>query len=344
MISIDGSYGEGGGQILRTAVSLSILTNIPVSITNIRENRSNPGIKPQHYTALSLLKQLSNATTEGLEIGSSHLSFKPGTFVSGRYQFDVGTAGSLPLICQTVLPLALHIAEPLEVSLRGGTDVKWSPSWDYFTQVFLPLVQQCGLQVDTTLVRRGYYPKGGGDILLRIDPCHKLQGILYDKPAEYHIVNGKVHLGMLPDHVGKRMAHQAIKGLLKEDLQADISIDSQDTLSPGTGLTLWSRSDNGIVGCCVFGEMGVSAETVAQQAVSELINDISVGSSLDEHLFDQILMYLVLAKGQSVVLVRSLSSHARTTMCLLEKFYPEKTLFSMEQQNDLVHLKIQGIG
>ena len=240
MISIDGSYGEGGGQILRTAVTLSVLTKTPISINNIRANRSNPGIKPQHFTALSIMKKLSNATTEGLEIGSSSLSFSPGAFIEGRYHFDVGTAGSLPLICQTIFPLALNISKPLEISLKGGTDVKWSPSWDYLNFIFLHVLQQCGIHIEAKLIKRGYYPKGGGEVFLKINPCKELQGIIFDKKTVYETVNGRVHFGNLPEHVGKRIRHQVIKLLMKEKLSADISIDSQSTLSSGVGITLWS--------------------------------------------------------------------------------------------------------
>jgi len=344
MISIDGSYGEGGGQILRTVVALSILSKLPVHISNIRANRPNTGIKPQHYTAISLLKELSNATTEGLEIGSSSLSFTPGTMKSGRFHFDVGTAGSIPLISQTVIPLALHIKEPLEIFLRGGTDVKWAPSWDYLTYVFLPLLNQCGIRVDCLLLKRGYYPKGGGEASFKIYPCKDLRGFIFDAPAIFGKVEGIIHLGTLPDHIGKRMKHQIIKDLLKENIQTEISIDIQQTLSSGTGITLWTRADKKIIGCCKLGEKGVSAEKVAQSAVSDLLRDISKGACLDEHLFDQIVMYLVLAKGRSVCLVRSLSSHARTTMWVLEQFFPGKKLFYIENSHGLVRVEIQGVG
>ena len=344
MLTIDGSHGEGGGQILRTAISLSVVTHTPVTITNIRANRPKPGLKPQHYTALLLMKQLSQAKTEGLEIGSSTLSFSPGMIKSGRYQFDVGTAGSITLVFQTCLPSALQISSPLEIQLTGGTDVRWSPSWDYLIFVFLPFLRQCGLHVDATLVRRGYYPKGGGRAVLRIHPCEKIQGILFDQPPVYKTIGGRVHVGALPDHVGVRMKHHVVKSLLKQGFHADISLDAQTTLSPGAGVSLWAVADTGRLGCCVLGEKGVPAETVASTAVQTILDDIVVGATLDEHLFDQILLYLVLAKGKSVCYVRSVSSHAQTTMWLLQQFFPGKHLFSIDESAGLTQVVIQGVG
>lgn len=344
MITIDGSYGEGGGQILRTTVCLSIISQTPVKIINIRANRPNPGIKPQHYTALSLLKQLCQARTEGLEIGSTTFSFHPEEIKSGRYTVDVGTAGSITLICQSILPCVLRISDPLEVIVRGGTDVHWSPSWDYLCSVFLATLQRCGIEVDATLNQRGYYPKGGGEVFLRCSPCERLQNICFDTPASYDYVKGIVHIGNLPLHVSTRMKHQAVKSLLTHNLQSDISVDIGSTLSSGAGITLWSQTVKGIIGRCELGEKGVPAETVASNAVTKLMEDINFKATVDEHLLDQLLFYLVLAKGRSDCLVRSISSHADTTMWLLRQFYPAEHLFSIEKYNDLYRVIVNGIG
>ncbi|MDG6229211.1 MAG: RNA 3'-terminal phosphate cyclase [Candidatus Thermoplasmatota archaeon] len=344
MITIDGSYGEGGGQILRTAVCLSVITQTPVKIINIRANRPNPGIKPQHYTALLLLKQLSQARTEGLEIGSTTLSFYPQDIKSGRYTVDVGTAGSITLICQSILPCVLRISDPLEVIVRGGTDVHWSPSWDYLCSVFLSALQRCGVEVDATLNQRGYYPKGGGEVFLRFSPCKGFQNICFDTPASYDHVKGIVHIGNLPSHVSTRMKHQAVRSLLTNNLQSDISVDMRSTLSSGAGITLWSQNRRGVIGCCELGEKGVPAETVAVKAVARLMEDISCKATVDEHLFDQLLFYLALAKGRSICLVRSISSHAETTMWLLQLFFPSDHLFSIEKYDEFFRVVVEGIG
>ena len=344
MITIDGSHGEGGGQILRTAVCLSVITQTPVKIINIRANRPNPGIKLQHYTALLLLKRLCQARTEGLEIGSTTFSFYPREIKSGRYTVDVGTAGSITLICQSILPCVLRISEPIEVIVRGGTDVRWSPSWDYLCSVFLSALQRCGVNVDATLIQRGYYPKGGGEIFLRFSPCEGFQNICFDTPASYEHVKGIVHIGNLPLHVSTRMRHQAVRSLLTKNLQSEISVDMRSTLSSGAGITLWSQKGGGVIGCCELGEKGVSAETVALNAVARLIKDIRCKATVDEHLLDQLLFYLVLAKGRSYCLVRSISSHAETTMWLLGQFFPAKHLFSIETHDELFRVVVNGIG
>lgn len=344
MLSIDGSYGEGGGQILRTAVSLSLITHTPIKITHIRENRPNPGIKSQHYTALSIMKLLCQATTEGLEIGSPTLSFTPDSIASGYFHFDVGTAGSMILVFQTCIPCALHIQTPIILTLKGGTDVKWSPSWDYFNFVFLPLLKRCGLQVEASLLKRGYYPKGGGEAVLTIHPCQTLNGIIFDEPVQYKTVEGRVHLGNLAQPIGIRMKHEVMKLLLKDSIQTDITIDSQLTLSSGAGITLWSANDKGMLGCSELGEKGVPAETVASTAVQIILHDILIGASLDEHLFDQILLYLVLAKGTSIFYVKTISSHAETTMWLIQQFFPNTPLFSLENHGSLIRVTIHGIG
>ncbi len=344
MICIDGSYGEGGGQILRTAVSLSIITHTPIRITHIRENRSNPGIKSQHYTAISIMKQFSQATTEGLEIGSSTLTFTPDSITSGHFNFDIGTAGSMVLVFQTCIPCALQIHTPLRLTLKGGTDVKWSPSWDYFKFVFLPLLKRSGLHVDAVLIKRGYYPKGGGEAVLTIHPSKILKGLIFEKPAQFEKVTGRVHLGNLEQHIGTRIKHQIIKLLLTNQIHVDMTLDSQTTLSTGVGITLWAENDTRMLGCSVLGERGVPAETVASTAVQLLLKDILVGATLDEHLFDQILLYLVLAKGTSVCHVKLISSHADTTMFLIQQFFPNSHLFSIEDKGNIKRVEIHGIG
>lgn len=344
MLIIDGAYGEGGGQILRTAVSLSLITQTPIKITDIRKNRPNPGIKPQHYTALVMMKQLCQATTEGLEIGSSTFSFFPKQIVSGHYNFDVGTAGSIVLVFQTCIPCSLRIKAPIQLTLKGGTDVNWSPSWDYFYFVFLPLLQRCDLHIKATLLKRGYYPKGGGEAVLTINPCQLINGIMFNEPVKYSQVKGRIHLGNLPQHIGIRMKNEVVKLLLKQSIPTEIAIDTYTTLSTGTGITLWSSNEKGMIGCSELGEKGVPAERVASRAVQQMLENMSIGVNLDEHLFDQILPYLVLAKGISICHVKSLSSHAKTTMWLLQQFFPSRSLFSIENVDPLTRITIQGIG
>ena len=322
-MQVDGSYGEGGGQILRTAVAFSALTKKPVKITNIRANRPNPGIKPQHYVAIKSIKELCNAETEELEIGSSNLKFMPGDIKGGEYKLDIGTAGSTTLVFQACILSSLKTKKPITIRLTGGTDVKWSPSWDYFKYVFLPLIRKMGLSVNAKLIKRGYYPKGSGEAVIIINPCTEILPLQLDKKQEFTEVNGIIHIANLPDHIGTRMKGAVIKTLLKKNLKTSLKIEKTTSLSTGTGITLWTQSKDTVLGSTVLGEKGVSSEKVGDAAATGLIREIESGATLDVHAFDQMLPYMVMAKeeGESTCIVREVSSHAQTNVWLIKQFF-----------------------
>jgi RNA 3'-phosphate cyclase len=333
MLHIDGSYGEGGGQILRTAVSLSVLTNTPIEVTQIRANRSNPGLRPQHHLALLIMKELSNADTSGLQIGSSSISFKPGKIVPGSYEFDIGTAGSMVLVFQTILLAVLHANKEIHVRLHGGSDVKWAPSWDYFSQVFLPVLHQMGYSVSAQLNTRGYYPKGGGDAELWIHPMKKdLSAIVFESFYPDHVF-GTVHLSNLPDHIAKRMKQEVVKTVVPYDITAQIQTEKRDALSPGVGLTLWTEMGSGKFGSVVIGEKGVSAEKVGKKAIDCMLSDINSKATVDSFLSDQILPYVVLAKHNSLFYVRLLTDHFKTNLWVLKQFFPDADIPFFEQDD-----------
>lgn len=323
MLYIDGSYGEGGGQILRTAVALSVLTKKPVEIDNIRANRPTPGIKPQHYVAMKSIEELCNGKSEGLEIGSSHLTFKPGEIKGGKYKFDIGTAGSITLVFQACLLSAIKTREPITMRVIGGTDVKWAPSWDYFDKVFLRLLQKMGISFETQLIKRGYYPKGGGEAILTINPSKEIIPLYLDKKQEFSAVEGIINSANLPDHIGTRMKHQAIKTLMKKNLKTMIKIEEAQSLSTGTGITLWTQSNDSILGATTLGELGIPAEKIGEDVALNILKDIDAGATIDIHAFDQIIPYMVIAKdkGFSSCIVREISSHAKTNMWLLKQFF-----------------------
>jgi len=341
VLQVDGSYGEGGGQILRTAVAFSALTKKPVKITNIRANRPNPGIRPQHFVAIQSIKELCSAEVKGLEIGSSHLTFAPGEIKGGRYKFDIGTAGSITLVFQAYLLSILDTPESVTLRVTGGSDTKWSPSWDYFQYVFLPLVQKAGLPVKARLIRRGYYPKGGGEAELTIEPSRDVKPLQLDKKQEFSEVNGIIHLGNLPDHIGTRMKHVAIKTLIKKNLKASIEIEKTTSLSSGTGITLWVESEDTVLGSTVLGEKGLPAEEIGGNAAVELISEIEAGSTLDVHAFDQLLPYMGVARerGMSSCIVRELSGHARTNIWLIKQFFNVE--FESKMSGDTVNIMVR---
>ena len=341
MLKIDGSHGEGGGQILRTAVSLSVLTKTPVEISNIRANRPDPGIKPQHYTAIKLIKDLCNAQTTGLEIGSSKVTFQPGKIKGGEYRFDIGTAGSIVLVCQTCVLSLVNTSERVKIVITGGTDVKWSPSWDYFERVFLPIINNMGLNVRGKLIRRGYYPKGGGEAELTVDPSEKLKPFRYIENIKFSKVKGIVHQAQLPDHVGTRIKHAAIKQLMKNSLIADISLEKVDSPSPGTGITIWTQEKNIILGETGLGERGIPAERIGEDTAIRLLDEIRSGATIDSHALDQIIPYMALANitGSSSCLVGQISSHAETNMWLVSQFFRNKEIFKVEKVKNLYNVR-----
>lgn len=335
MLYIDGSYGEGGGQILRTAVSLSVLTNTPIMVDHIRSNRSNPGLRPQHQLALSVMKELSNAETKGLTVGSSKIEFIPHDLKPGSYEFDIGTAGSMVLVFQTILLGVLHTKQSVRITLHGGSDVKWSPSWDYFEHVFLPVISQMGVSVSARLHQRGYYPKGGGEAELSIEPIkNELSPLIFESFHPKHVY-GQVHLAHLPDHIAKRMKHTVMKKAVPYDLVANIQTERGESLSPGVGLTLWTDEDGGKFGSVSLGEKGVPAETVGENAIDSIIADVSSGATVDLWLSDQILPYLALASEHSLFRVRKLTGHCKTNMWVLKRFF-ENIDFSIIEEKDCV--------
>lgn len=341
MLSIDGSYGEGGGQILRTAVALSALKKVPIKIINIRANRPDPGIKAQHYIAIKSVKELCNAETTGLDIGSSTLTFIPGDVKGGKYKFDIGTAGSIILVFQTCILASLNSKEPLTIKLTGGTDVKWAPTWDYFKYIFIPLLKNFGISIDVNLIKRGYYPKGGGEAEISIYPNTDFKQLKLDEEQIFSDVEGIIYISNLPEHISTRLKHATINELLKSNLKANIKIYQSTSFSAGTGITLWVKSKDTIIGTTVLGEKSLSSEEVGQKVVRNLLNEIYSGANLDIHAFDQLLPYMVISNKNecSSCIIRELSSHARTSMWVLKQFF--NVDFEVKQNEKNVKIKVK---
>jgi len=324
LLEIDGSYGEGGGQILRNAVALSAVLKKPVKITKIRANRPNPGIKAQHYVAIKGIAEICNAKVSNLEIGSSKIEFKPREIKGGRYKFDIGTAGSITLAFQACILACANSNEPVTITLTGGTDVKWSPSWDYFEHVFIPILKKMGVLVFPKLILRGYYPKGGGEAVITIKPSDKIKPLKLKEENEFTNVSGKINISNLPDHIITRMRHMAIKTFLKNNIMTSIDVDQTTSLSPGVGITLWTQTKDAILGNTTLGEKGFSSEEIGQNAANNLLKEIESGVNLDTYAFDQILPYMALAttytKEASHIKIPQLTKHAETNIWVIKKF------------------------
>jgi RNA 3'-terminal phosphate cyclase (ATP) len=309
MITIDGSYGEGGGQIIRTSLTLSAITGKPVEIVNIRANRKPPGLKMQHLTAVKAVRKICRGTLEGAEEGSRKLVFEPGKIVGGRYDFNIGTAGCITLVAQTILPILLIADKKSEVRITGGTHVMKSPGYDYFEKVFIPAIRLMGAKVESRLIRSGYYPKGGGEIELKAEPSG-LKGI-ENWPRNEHI-KAIIRLANLPLSIAMRE-----KKVLLENNIEDVSIVEEEAYSPGNAVTLWK----GLRGAYIPGERGKRAEIVAKEAVDELEKETG---DLDRHLADQILIYGILAEGKTKFGTSEITSHFKTNSYIISNFVERK--------------------
>ena len=317
MIELDGSEGEGGGQTVRTALSLSALTGRPFHITDVRAGRPDPGLKPQHLAGVRLMQRLCSARVEGDEVGSRELTFIPGRISGGSHEHDVGTAGSLTLLLQSVLPAL--IASPVESELRliGGTDVRWSPPVDHYQLVLFPLLRRMGAELELTVDGRGFHPRGGGELRLRVRGT-SLRPLRLEERGELVRVTGRACVQNLPEKVAERMiasARHEIPGLDAEKVVA------QGTC-PGAVLTLAAEYAGTILGCSALGERGVPAEKVGQEAAGGLRKVIDLGGTLDPWTADQLVTYMALAGGVSCFTVGKVSGHLASQMHLLPRFLP----------------------
>lgn len=325
MISIDGSLGEGGGQILRTAIAMSALRNMPVKIKNIRANRPNPGLSAQHAACLKAVGMLCNAEIDGLKIGSKEISFTPGEIKAKKLVLDVGTAGSVTLVLQALLPPALHSEEDIEISIRGGTDVEWSPPIDYLRFVLAPILRSFGYSFEIKLVRRGYYPIGGGLVEILVKPLRPRKIMLLERGAVKKIV-GISHASKLLEkrdvagRCGKSARVFLLNKLSSDKIDSDINIDFEycDTPSTGSGLTLWAECENTIVGASALGSKLKKAEDVGDIAAGNLVSELRSRAPVDSHMADQLIPYLGLLGG--VIKVPNLSSHAETNIIVVNQF------------------------
>jgi RNA 3'-terminal phosphate cyclase (ATP) len=320
---IDGSYGEGGGQLLRTACSLAAITGQPLRLRNIRVRRAPPGLAPQHLTAVRSVAALCDAETEELELRSQEIVFRPGKLRGGEFRFDVGTAGSVTLVLQALLPAALVAGAPLRIHLIGGTDVRAAPPLDYLRFVLLPLLARMGAQVELTLQRRGYYPRGGGEVTVLVRPG-RLQGLRLETPGAVEEIRGIAHASNLPAHIVTRM-QQTARQMLADLAHVEIEpqrLGRDQAIGPGGAIVLWARTAHALLGGAEVAQRGVPAERIAANAAQSLRDDIAAGATLDLHASDQMPIYCALARGPSCFLARTLSSHAQTTLWLLQQFLP----------------------
>lgn len=322
MLEIDGSHGEGGGQILRTAVALSAVTGIPCRITNIRANRPSPGLKPQHLMGIKAAADICKADTKGVHSGSTCKEFIPHGISGGEYTIEIGTAGSITLILQVLTPLCLFSAEPVKLTITGGTDVKWSPSIAYFEKVFCSILKRMNAHVQVTVNKYGFYPKGGGRVTAVIHPWDQKKGLNLTErgPVRTLEVVSIASSFLEKARVAERQYQAFEKCFPGYPVVGNTSY--VDTLNPGSSLCGVAFCEHSVLGADSLGERGKPAETVGRDAAGFLQEEIDSKAALDVHMGDQIIPYLALAEGE--VTISQISNHTRTSIWVCQQFVNTK--------------------
>lgn len=323
-LEIDGSFGEGGGQILRTALALSIISGKPFVIDHIRAHRKNPGLRPQHLQAVEAARIISQATVEGATPGSSTLTFSPGSLRSGRYSFKIGTAGATTLVLQTIyLPLA-RANSASTVQLYGGTHVPWSPCYHYLEYQWAPWLEALGFSLHLQLIKAGFYPQGGGHISATIRALKNLKPLQIEQRGSMKEIVGLSAVANLPLEIAKRQKKQALLRLSQElpcdEIQPKISIAQLPAFNKGTVLILAAKFTHGSACYFSLGELGKPAEKVADEAVDQLLKFLNTPAAIDEFCADQLLLPLALALGESRFMTPRLTDHLVTNAAIIQKF------------------------
>ena len=357
MLKIDGNYLEGGGQIVRTALALSVLTQKACTVASIRSNRSEPGLKNQHLHGIRALRDLCNAVVEGAQLGSSQVTFYPRPLLKGQVMvIDIETAGSIPLLLQSLLLPCIFSGKRFQFTLKGGTDVSWSPQYDYFAQVVFPHFLRYGAGT-VGLQKRGYYPKGQGEVVLDIKKkwiyADIVSGAVSTKPLSLLEqgtlvkIAGVSHASadLAAARVAERQAQAALVHLQKWKVPVEIVSSYAQTASIGSGITLWaiftgqSQDADSIdpirIGADVLGAQGKKAEYVGEECAQQLNAALSSGAPVDKHLADQLIPLLGIVGGE--IAVQEITNHMLTNIYVAEQFLDVK--FEIDERLKIVRVK-----
>ena len=318
MILIDGSEGEGGGQILRTSLALSLVTGQPFRMERIRARRAKPGLLRQHLTAVEAAKTIGAAEVSGAALGSLTLDFQPGPVTPGNYRFAVGTAGSATLVLQTILPSLLTASGPTTLTLEGGTHNPMAPPFDFLARTFVPLIERMGPRVELDLKRPGFFPAGGGLFQARITPATRLVPLRLMDRGSIRKRQAKVWLSKLPSHVAERELAVVRQELNWRDTECTVE-NVVHPIGPGNALVLEIEAEHATAVFTGFGERGRSAEEVGRQAVSAAQAWLDADVPVDEHLADQLLLPAALAGGGAFRTTKP-SLHATTNATVIQRF------------------------
>jgi RNA 3'-terminal phosphate cyclase (ATP) len=320
MLEIDGSQGEGGGQVLRSALTLSLLTGKPFELKSIRARRPKPGLAAQHLAAVNAAARIGGAAVEGAELGSRRLSFRPGRIRSGNYRFEIGTAGSAPLLVQAVLPPLWGLGDPSTVQVGGGTHVPWSPCYHYLEWVWLFFLRRIGLRTELELKRAGFYPRGGGSLRARILSAGKPRPLVLVARGELLRIRGLSAVAKLDRSIAERQRRRAFARLEGRSIDSEIEVAQLEAASPGSVLVLLAEFENSRACFFALGARGKRAERVADEAVDELQDFLHGDGVIDPYLADQLVVPLALAEGASEFTTSRLSRHLATNAAVVRRF------------------------
>jgi len=324
MVYIDGSFGEGGGQILRTSLALSCVLKKPMVITNIRKARTKPGLQPQHLTAVMAAASISGAEVQGAELSSTALQFRPNRISGGTYHCDVaekkGSAGSVSLVLQTILLPLCFADNASTVTVKGGTHVPWSPSYHYLRSIAAPLLSCLGVRAEYSIESWGWYPIGGGQVSTRITPVRALQPLTLIDRGKLLRVTGISTVSNLPSHIASRQRDRALAILSRQGIDASIEILSAPSPGKGSFLFLAAEFEHLSTGFEGLGAIGKRAEQVADEACNGLLSYLRAQGALDPHLADQVVPWLAFCQGPSEFSTSRVTLHLLTNLWVVRQF------------------------
>lgn len=324
MLEVDGGWGSGSGTILRLSVALAGILGEDLHIFNVRKRRPNPGLRPQHLEAVLTAARLCDAEVEGAVLDSLELWFRPRGVVGGRVEAEIGTAGSIPMLLLTVLPICAFARRGVEVRVtKGGTDVRNAPTINYLKHVLLPVLGRMGLGASLEVQRYGYYPRGMGEVTLRVQPSRRVSPLHLEEAGGLEGLRGVSVCTFLKERrVAERQAEAAEEYLGARGFKAEIDVlyDTSNPLQRGSSVVLWATTDTGaLLGGDAIGEIRKASEVVGREAAENLLKELRSGATVDVHLADMLVPYVGLAEGGSVYLVRSMTEHLETNIWLTQK-------------------------
>lgn len=337
MLEVDGSRGEGGGQMVRTSVAMSTVTGMPVHLTRIRENRPTNGLSKQHVAAINAVARMAGSTVDGCLPGSGDLLFYPGTEENNDIDVNVSSAGSISLVLQAMLLAARNHKNRLSIDINGGTNVMWAPPIDSYLLLLFPMMKKMNINADAKIIERGFYPQGGGRVISTLDPIGSIRPLKLDTLGKLERIRGICYCQHLPERIPESMV-RSCKQVLEPVADVDIEIQYTEGDSRGSGIVLVAEYENGMLGSNALSARGQSPEKSGMDAGKDLLNEMTSGATMDVHTADQLLPYMAMAEGESSFNVSRISRHLLSQMDTLELFLDVK--FGVERVDNVYRFTV----